>query len=57
MDRKKAIECLQYIIDMTNDGVAFSLDSDDIEAIRMGLNSLKVDELYQLEYEKSEQGE
>lgn len=57
MDRKKAIECLQYIIDMTNDGVAFSLDSEDIEAIRIGLNSLKVDELYQLEYEKSEQGE
>ena len=54
MDRKQAIECLQYIIDRTEDGVSFTLDSEDLEAIRIGLNSLKVDELYQLEYEQGE---
>ena len=54
MDRKQAIECLQYIIDRTEDGVSFTLDSEDLEAIRIGLNSLKADELYQLEYEQGE---
>ena len=48
MDRKKAIEVIQALLDCNYIG---SLSGEDIEALNFAIDSLKVDEMYQLLFE------
>lgn len=58
MNRKEAIESLESIIDtyeiLLGHGVNSDiLSDDDINAIRMAIDSLKIDDMYDLLYEKN----